>query len=202
MPSVASLFTQRLPAELARKLDRVEALAREALTDVHANLALDLVGILAPRMAFDEAIDRYIESMDLDGDEAEAIGTRAVALMDEREVIEDLAREGHRGWGWNWRYATPMGALRYIRRHKQRSDEENLWLEVAAARAEETLVTAHMRFAMEFVDLMEQYEHADPSRAVQHYVEALDLPEQRARMVYQRALARLAEDLLPRLPDE
>lgn len=202
MPSVASLFTQRLPAELARKLERVEALAREALTDVHANLALDLVGILAPRMPFDEAIDRYIESMDLDGDEAEAIGTRAVALMDEREVTEDLAREGHRGWGWNWRYATPMGALRYIRRHKQRSDEENLWLEVAAARAEETLVTAHMRFAMEFVDLMEQYEHADPSRAVQHYVEALDLPEQRARMVYQRALARLAEDLLPRLPDE
>lgn len=202
MPSVASLFTQRLPAELARKLDRVEATAREALIDVHANLALDLVGILAPRMPFDEAIDRYIETMDLDGDEAEAIGTRAVALMDEREVSEDLAREGHRGWGWDWRYATPMGALRYIRRHKQRSDEENLWLELAAARAEELLTTAHIRFAMEFVDLMERHEHADPSRAVQHYVEALDLPEQRARMVYQRTLARMAEDLLPRLPDE
>jgi len=202
MPSVSSLFTQRLPAELARKLDRTEAAAREALIDVHANLALDLVAILAPRMPFDEAIDRYIETMALDGDEAEPIGTRAVALMDEREVSEDLAREGHRGWGWDWRYATPMGALRYIRRHKQRSDEESLWLELAAARAEETLVTAHIRFAMEFVELMEQHQHADPSRAVAHYVERLDLPELRARMVYQRALARLADDLLPRLPDE
>jgi hypothetical protein len=202
MPSVSSLFTQRLPADLARTLDRAEAAAREALIDVHANLALDLVGILAPRMPFDEAIDRYIESMDLNGDDAEAVGTRAVALMDAREVHDDLAREGHRGWGWNWRYATPMGAVRYIRRHKQRSDEETLWLELSAARAEEALVAAHMRYAGEFIELMEQHQHADPTRAVAHYLERLDVPELRARMVYQRTLARLAEDLLPRLPAE
>lgn len=200
--ATVSLFTQRLPVDLARKLERAEALAREALIDVHANLALDLVGVLAPRMAFDEAIERYIESMDLQGDEAEGVGTRAVALLSEREVADDLQREGHRGWGWNWRYATPMGAMRYIQRQKQRSDEEQLWLELAAARAEEALVNAHMEFATQYINLMEQHEYADPSRAVQHYVETLELPELRARMVYQRTMARCAATMLPRLPED
>ena len=202
MPSPVSQWLQRMPPELDRKLERAEALAREALIDVHANLALDLVGILAPRMPFDDAIERYLESMAVDGEEREVIGTRAVALMDEREVAEDLQREGHRGWGWDWRYATPLGMLRYIRRHQKRSEEEDLWLELAAARAEETLVDAHVRYALQFVKVMDEHDHADPTRALAHYVERLELPELRARMVYQRVMARLAEDLLPRLPDD
>lgn len=194
-------FLQRMPPELSRRLERAEALAREALLDVHAELATDLVGILAPRMPFDDAIQRYLETMSLEGEEKEAVGTRAVALMDEREVQEDLAREGTRGWGWDWRYATPLGVLRYIGRVQKRSNEEELWLELAAARAEEKLVEAHVQFALEFVNLMDEHDHADPTRALGHYVERLDVPELRARMVYQRVLSRLAEDLLPRLPE-
>ncbi|HEU0016570.1 MAG TPA: hypothetical protein VFQ45_23010 [Longimicrobium sp.] len=200
-PSVLP-WAQRMPPDLERKLERAEALAREALTDVHATLACDLVAILAPRMPFDQAIERYLETMDLEGDEREAVGTRAVALMPEQEFQEDLAREGSRGWKWDWRYATPIGVLRYIGRHQKRSQEEELWLELAAARAEEVLVDAHMRHALEFVRLMEEHEHADPTRALEFYVDKLDLPELRARIVYQRVLARLAEDLLPRLPEE
>ena len=199
MASPVSQLLQRMPPELNRKLERAEALAREALIDVHANLALDLVSILAPRMPFDDAIERYLETMELDGEEKETIGTRAVALMDEREVQEDLEREV-RGWGWNWRYATPLGMLRYIRRQQKRSDEEELWLELAAARAEETLVESHLQHAMRFVEVMG--DHADPTRAVALYVERLELPEYRGRMVYQRVMARLAEDLLPRLPED
>lgn len=195
-------FLQRMPPELTRKLERAEALARESLLDVHADLATDLVGILAPRMPFDEAIARYLETMDLDGEEKEAVGTRAVAILDEGDLQEDLAREGTRGWGWNWRYATPLGVLRYIGRVQKRSNEEELWLELAAARAEERLVAEHARFALQFVELMDEHEHADPTRAVAHYLERLDVPELRARIVYQRVMARLAEDLLPRLPEE
>lgn len=193
-------WLQRMPAELDRRIDRAEATAREAITELHARLALELVSILSPRMPFDEAISRYLESMRLDGEEKEAVGTRAVALMDEADVEEDEQREGHRGWGWDWRYATPPGVLRYIRRQKKRSDEEELWLELAAARAEERLVEAHIGHALAFVELMEESSHADPSRAVGLYVERLDLPDLRARIVYQRALARLADSMLPRLP--
>jgi hypothetical protein len=195
-------FLQRMPPELSRRLERAEALAREALMDTHAELATDLVGILAPRMPFDEAIERYLETMQLEGEEKEAIGTRAVAILDEGELQEDMAREGTRGWGWDWRYATPLGVLRYIGRVQKRSNEEELWLELAAARAEEKLVEAHVRFALEFVELMDQHNHADPTRAVAHYLERLDVPELRARMVYQRVMARLAEALLPRLPED
>jgi hypothetical protein len=39
----------------------------------------------------------------------------------------------------------------------------------------------------------------DPARAVELYVERLNLPEIRARIVYQRVLARIAESELPRL---
>jgi hypothetical protein len=195
-------FLQRMPPELTRKLERAEALARESLLDVHADLATDLVGILAPRMPFDEAIERYLETMALEGEEKEAVGTRAVAILDEGELQEDLAREGTRGWGWNWRYATPLGVLRYIGRVQKRSNEEELWLELAAARAEERLIEEHARFALQFVELMDEHDHADPTRAVAHYLERLDVPELRARIVYQRVMARLAEDLLPRLPED
>ena len=201
MPTSVTMWFSRLTPEMHRRLERAEALAREELVETHARLAVDLVGILAPRMPFDDAIERYLETMELEGDEKEQIGTRAVALMDERDVEEDLAREV-RGWGWNWRYATPLGVLRYIRRQQKRSDEEELWLELAAARAEEALVNAHMKFALEFVRVMDEHDHADPTRAVAHYVERLDLPEGRGRMVYQRVMAHLAEDLLPRLPDD
>lgn len=195
-------FLQRIPPELERKLERAEALAREHLIDTHARLATDLVGILAPRMPFDQAIERYLETMDLEGEEKEVIGTRAVALLDDADLQEDMAREGTRGWGWNWRYATPIGVLRYIGRVQKRSSEEELWLELAAARAEEALVEAHVEYASAFVELMDEHDHADPTRAVAHYLERLDVPELRARMVYQRVMARLAEDLLPRLPEE
>jgi hypothetical protein len=195
-------FLQRIPPELERKLERAEALAREHLINVHAELATDLVGILAPRMPFDQAIERYLETMDLEGEEKEVIGTRAVALLDDADLQEDMAREGTRGWGWNWRYATPIGVLRYIGRVQKRSSEEELWLELAAARAEETLIEAHVEFAAQFVQLMDEHDHADPTRAVGHYLERLDVPELRARMVYQRVMARLAEDLLPRLPED
>lgn len=200
MPSPVSLWHQRLPEELDRKLERAEAFAREDMIETHAELASDLVGVLAPRMPFDEAIDRYLESMGLEGEDAEAVGSRAVAVLDEREIREDLAREGTRGWGFDWRYATPLGALRFIQRQRKRSAEEQLWLELAAARAEERIADAHAKHAQVFVDILE--EEVDPTRAVELYVERLNLPETRARIVYQRVLARLAESLLPRLNDD
>ena len=196
MPSPL-LWHQRLPDDIDRKLERAEAFAREDLVETHAQLAVDLVGILAPRMPFDEAVDRYLESMGLEGEDAEAVGTRAVALLDEREISEDFAREGTRGWGFNWRYATPIGALRFIQRQRKRSAEEQMWLELAAARAEEALADAHARHARVFVDVLE--DEVDPARAVELYVERLKLPDVRARIVYQRVLARLAESMLPRL---
>jgi hypothetical protein len=200
MPSSVTMWFSRLTPELTRRLERAEALAREELVETHARLAVDLIGILAPRMPFDEAIDRYIESMGLEGDDAEMVGTRSVALMDEDDVQEDLAREGTRGWKFDWRYATPLGALRYIRRQVKRSNEEEFWMELAAARAEQILSDVHERHAQDFVELLE--DEVDPTRAVELYVDRLELTEFRGRLVYQRVMATLAETMLPRLHED
>jgi Rad3-related DNA helicase len=199
MPSPNPMWLTRLPADVRRRLDLAEATAREGRTEAHANQALDLVAILAPRMPFDEAVERYIEIMNLDGEEAEMVHIRALKLLSEREVASELARERRRGGGFRWQYVTPVGAFRYIRRQRRRSAEEELWMELAAARAEEALARTHVEHARAFVDLLEA--EADPSRAVSLYLDRMNEPESRARSIYQRTLAELAETLLPRLLD-
>lgn len=201
MPSPAlPLWFQRLPADLARRLERAEAAAREARNEAHAAQALELVAILAPRLPFDEAVDRYIEIMGLAGDEAEIVRTRALVLLSDPQTEDDLARERPHGWSFDWRYATPVGALRYIRRHLRRNAEEDLWMELAAARAEEELVRVHVEHALVFAKLLG--EEAPPTRGISHYLNQLELSTTRAQTVYQRALAKLAETHLPRLTPE
>lgn len=192
------LWTQRLPAELRRRLDLAIAAALEARADTHASQALHLVAVLAPRMPFDEAVERYIEMMDLTGEDAETVHTRALVALSDTDLNDDLSGERHRtGWGLDWRYATPLGAVRFVRRQLRRNAEEDLWLELSAARAEEALIRTHIKHALHFVEMLSEI--APPTRAVTLYLDQLEVPAARARGVYQRVLARVAETELPRL---
>jgi len=197
MPSPNPLWLQRLPGDVRRRLELAEARAREVIAETHAAQALELVAILAPRMPFDEALDRYVEIMELTGEEEEIVRNRALSDLSDPQTGADLARERHRGWGFDWRYATPIGALRFIRRQIRRSAEEDLWMELFAARTWEALIRAHFKHALQFVEILE--DHAPPTQGVSLYIGLLDIPSARAASVYQRVLARLAEQLLPRL---
>jgi hypothetical protein len=191
------LWFQRLPADVRRRLELAEAAAVEARHDTHAQQALNLVAVLAPRMPFDEAVVRYLEVMGLGGEEADIVHSRSLVLLGEQALGTDFARERHRtGWGLDWRYATPLGAVRFVRRRMRRNAEEDLWLELSAARAEEALVRTHIRHALGFIDIMG--EHAPPPRSVSVYLDQLEVPAARARAVYQRTLARVADAELPR----
>ena len=86
------LWLQPLPPELRRRLELAEATAREARLDTHAQQALHLVAVLAPRMPFDEAVERYIDIMGLMGEEAEMVHTRTLVGLGENAVGTDLAR--------------------------------------------------------------------------------------------------------------
>lgn len=200
MPPSLPLPFGRLSAAVRRRLEVAEAAAREAVAETHAEQALDLVAILAPRLPFDAAVDRYLEAMGLDGDEGEAVRTRALVLLSEPAMERSLARERPRGWGFDWRYATPAGAVRFVRRRLRRSAEEELWLELASARAEEALVLTHIQHALVFVELLAEEE--TPPESVGFYLDRLEVPAGRARTAYQRALAQLAEALLPRLAEK
>lgn len=170
----------------------------EARFETHAQQALNLVAVLAPRMPFDEAVERYLEVMGLTSDEAEVVRTRALVGLGAAGVGAELSRERHRtGWGLNWRYATPLGAVRFVRRQMRRNAEEDLWLELTAARAEEAIVRTHVRHALNFVQILGDF--APPPRSVSLYLDQLEVPAARARAVYQRTLAHVAETELPRL---
>jgi hypothetical protein len=198
MPAHNPVWFQRLPSDLRRRIEVAEAAAQEARYRVHAEQALDLVAVLAPRMPFDDAVDHYLKIMDLDDEDSEIVRTRALASIGEADQNRELARERHRtGWGLDWRYATPLGAVRFVRRQLRRSAEEDLWSELAAARAEEALVRMHVRHALIFDELLG--DQSSPPDSVAYYLDRLDVPATRAHNVYQRALAQLAETNLPRL---
>jgi hypothetical protein len=192
------LWLQPLTPELRRRLELAAAAAREARLNTHAQQAGDMVGALSRRMPFDQAVERYLEVMGLSGDDAETVHTRALAQLGDRELGNGLAADRARG-GWNldWRYATPLGAVRYVRKRLRRNAEEDLWMELLAARAEEALARTHIRHAMTFVKILHDF--APPTRAVSLYLDQLKVPAPRARMVYQRVLARVAEAELPHL---
>jgi len=193
------IWTQRLPGDVRRRLELAVAAALEARSDTHAQQALNVVAVLSSRMPFDEAVERYIDIMSLAGDEAETVRNRSLVALSDTGLVEDLSRERHRtGWGLNWRYATPLGAVRYVRRKIRRNAEEDLWLELSAARAEEAVVRTHIKHAMIFVEMLGEI--APPTRAVSLYLDQLEVPSTRARSIYQRVLARVADQELPRLP--
>lgn len=198
MQPTLPLWLQPLPPELRRRLELAEATAREARLETHAQQALHLVAVLATRMPFDEAVERYIDIMGLMGEEAETVHTRTLVALGDTVVGTDLARERHRpGWGLSWRYATPLGAVRFVRRQMRRTAEEDLWMELSAARAEEALIRTHIKHATSFVRILSDF--APPTRAVSLYLDQLEIPAARARAVYQRVLARVAETELPKL---
>jgi hypothetical protein len=192
------LWIQRLAPELRRRLELAEAAAREARSRAHAQQALDLVAVLAPRMPFDEAVDRYVEMMSLPDDEADAVRNRTLVAISEGAVEEQLARERHRtGFGINWRHATPLGAVRFVRRQLRRSAEEEIWMTLAEARAEEAVIRVHITHALRFIEILAEV--AAPDRVLALYLDQLEVPAARARSVYQRALAEVARIHLPRL---
>jgi hypothetical protein len=195
-PNVPIWF-QRLTPDVRRHLELAIASASEARLDTHAQEALNLVAVLASRMSFDQAVERYIDVMGLSGDEAQVVQTRALVLLGQSGVAEELASQRRTPARLNWRYATPLGAVRFVRRRLRRNAQEDLWMELSVARAEEALIRTHVKHALHFVELLEEV--SPPTRAVALYLEQLSVPSARARAVYQRALARVAAAELPRL---
>jgi hypothetical protein len=197
MQPTLPIWFQRLTPERRRRLEVALASATEARLDTHAQQALNLVAVLAHRTTFDQAVDRYIEMMGLGAEEAQIVETRTLVALGESGIADQLSRERKNPHRLNWRYATPLGAVRFVRRRLRRNAEEDLWMELSAARAEEALIRSHVKHAFAVIRILK--DDVPPTRAVSIYLEQLAVPSARARSVYQRTLARVAAAELPRL---
>jgi hypothetical protein len=194
-PSLPIWF-QGIPGEVRLRLELALAAAFEARLDTHAQQALNLVAVLASRAPFDQAVERYIQIMDIPYEDAQIIRTRALVALDQIGSAEELAKMPE-PMRLEWSDATPLGAVRFVRRKLRRNAEEDLWMELSAARAEEALIRTHVKHSLAVVEILQ--DHFPPTRALSLYLDQLAVPSARARAVYQHALARVATAVLPRL---
>jgi hypothetical protein len=201
MTPVGPLSPRRLPERVRRQMDVASAAAWEALVEVHAGHALRFIALLADRMDFDDAVGRYLDELDVRDPMASATRSRVlVALEDAVQQSDDrptLPRpsddDGDDASGL--KRFRPDRLVEGIARKVRESEELEQWIALAVARAEESVIRAHVDNAMVFAALLR--EHRSMSDAVEDYLEVMRVSGGRAQSVHQRTMARLADVHLP-----
>lgn len=190
----------------ARK--RVElsiAVAQERLLSTHVDHALDLISLVDDDVSFTDALEIYSRLLRLDEDQAQNISTRALAVLGERAEREGTfenppreptaktteepvaEEEGEAG-------RSLFGQLKSRLRGRVHGGLRSK-IELVAARTEVALIRTHVDNALHFVDILEG--EKEERKAVELYLDALDVRESIAEVTYYLALSRLADDVLP-----
>ncbi|MGH7474814.1 MAG: hypothetical protein ACRELD_00855 [Longimicrobiales bacterium] len=213
MTPASPLSTLRLPESIRRRLDVATATASEALMETHALYGLHIVMLLRDFIDYDEAVDRYLDEMNLMGAAASTARTRILVALEEAERLGDGEAEAapdeapagdapdstdprarpRRG---RWRRFRPDVVYRGIRARARRQEELDSVFTLGIAQAEEALLQTHIENALDFAVLLEQ--HMDVERSIEHYIDEIGLGGCRAQTVLQRAVCRLADAQLPR----
>ena len=195
-----NLFANRDLSDAARRrIDLAIAVARERLLGTHVDHALALIRLAEGKLSYAQAMNIYARMLGLSDDEAEVVTTRAFATLGEEQAAED----------WPEALPAPPDNERGTRRrrlldqvrHRLRGrvdDEFRQQVEFSTARAEVALLEAHIENALEFLDILEREQ--TPDEAVELYLDALDVRDGIAEVVYFKALAALADRHLPEPP--
>jgi hypothetical protein len=190
--------SRNLPAAVRRRVELAIAVAQEKLLQTHVDHALMLIQVVGEQVPFDEALDIYNRLLRLNEDEARVITTRALAKLGEEsggappwpesmtEPDADSDEEERRSF------------LDHLRsRLRGRVNEElRRWIELAAARTEVALLHVHVENALNFVEILDK--EVPFTEAAELYLDALEVRDSVAEIVYYFALARIADDRLPK----
>jgi len=197
---------------LQRQLDLITAVCQERLLATHVRHIVALVDLVADRVPFDDALDIYVRIIRLPPEQARNIGSRALAELGRREraagrpaALKELAivpGDDRDDEDAETESSQPrMDALfaRLRRRVRGRVQEDlRQKINLAAARAEDDLLQNHVENAMLFVRGLAK--DLNEGEAVELYLETMMLPEGVADVVYHRVLRRVADKVLPPLP--
>lgn len=182
-----------------KRVELAVAVAQEKLLATHVDHALDLIALVNKDVTFTDALEIYSRLLRLEEDEARNIATRTLAVLGEK-VVQD----------GEWPEPEPapppeaeaddessrsvFGNLR--QRLRGRVNEElRRRIELVAARTEVALLHAHVDNALHFVDFLDS--EINERQAVELYLDALDVRDSVAEVVYYLSLARIADDILP-----
>lgn len=198
-----AVFSKGLSEGARKRVELGVAVAQEKLLSAHVEHALDLIALVTDEVSFTDALEIYTRLLRLDEDEAQNISTRALAVLGEKaeltqewpepakeprpEPREVDAEEEPSGWSL-------FGQLR--QRLRGRVNEElRRRIELVAARTEVALIQTHVENAIQFVDFLQP--EVSERESVELYLDALDVRESIAEVVYYLSLSRLAEEILP-----
>jgi hypothetical protein len=182
-----------------KRVELAVAVSQEKLLAAHVDHALDLIALVDRQVSFTDALEIYARLLRLDEDEARNITTRTLAILGEKvehqtdwvmpepappSEAEDPAESGR----------SVFGQLRQRLRGRVNEDLRRR-IEFIAARTEVSLLDTHVDNALHFVDFLDS--ELNEREAVEMYLDALDVRDAIAEVVYYLTLARLADDLLP-----
>lgn len=208
MNSMAYRAFRRGSDDLRRQLEVAAATSWEALVEVHTGHALRFVALMAAHMDFSDAVDRYLDELDIREPMGSAVRSRVLVAL-EHAVEEDPDRPSLRAYGGpappeqegqaenerGLRRFRPDVLMKGLARKVRETEALDEWVSLAVARAEEGAIKAHVDNAVVFTALLR--EHAPMDEAVDDYLELMRVGGARAQSIHQRTMARLAELHLP-----
>ncbi|MFP4623488.1 MAG: hypothetical protein ACLFRX_04860 [Gemmatimonadota bacterium] len=195
---------------MRRQIEVAAATAWEALVEVHAGHALRFVGMMAAHLDFEQAVERYLDELDVREPMVAAIRARVLVALEhalgEHPDRPDLGVYGHAVTGdrgdrekaeQGLRRFRPDVLMKGVARKVREAETMEEWVALAVARAEEGVIRAHVDNAVVFAALLRR--HVGLADAVDDYLERMRVSGGRAQSVHQRSMARLADLHLPAL---
>jgi hypothetical protein len=168
-----------------RQVQVAYARAWEALVETHRAEAAAFAEALAPLVSVDEALDAYFREVPVPLGMRDAVRTGAFLRLD----FSTLDAPASQGTPSGWALLNPGTLLGVTRRMASATQEARRRMTLATARALEGLAATHKLNAL----MLAGTRGGSSEEGVRHYIRTMDLSAHQAQMVYQQALAAMAE---------
>lgn len=178
--------TRRFPDSVRIALQVVYARAWEALTQTHEIQAVGFARRLRGRLSAEEALQRYLREVAVPIHMQETVRARALLAL----TPEERADQGPES-SESWRLLRPDHLVDAIRRRARYVEDTTLAIRLAASAADEAVFATHVRMALEVAHVLAPCIPLD--EGLMHYIRSFELASVPAQLVFQRAMATLAD---------
>lgn len=184
-----------LPEPIRRRVELAIAVAQERLLSTHVKYALELIELTSEELGFDRALDVYTRVLRLDADDSRVVTTQVLARLGEREAQEtraaEIVEEAEEDRG---QHRSFISGIRQRLRGRVREETRRI-IELHAARAEVALLETHVDNAVNFVEILQK--DMQITEAAELYLEALEVRDSVAEVVYYITLDRVSDRFMP-----
>jgi hypothetical protein len=201
-------LTRKISRAMQRQVDLTTAVCQEKLLSTHVRHVLALVDLVAEELPFDSALDIYARILRLTPEQARNVGSRALAAIGRRSGLteadelnldlsedDDLEESADRGQE-EGRFDAVFSRVRRRIRGRVKDDLRQT-INLAAARAEDSLFETHVQNALVFGKALA--EEVPLHEAVDLYLDVMAIPEGVSDVIFNRSLRIVADEVLPRM---